>query len=167
MSKIQHSPVKEFLARHQLVIILVAALAFLVAFVILAQPEDSGAADTAPTFSNTSSAIGWAPSSVINVGAFGFNGSYNVLAAGFSLGTAYTWKSKGNLDSIGLYLGPQAAQAAGGSAVGSLSALLYLDLYKTSLGPVGIGIGTRFWQTGRGIYAPNRNDAFLALGFKL
>ena len=111
--------------------------------------------------------FGWGPSAVASVGAFYLNGNYKLLSAGFNVGTAYTFEgtSAQNIDSVGFYLGPQSEQTNGVTTI-SINALCYLDLYKTSAGRFGLGLGTRLWESGRGFRTPNRDTTFLVLGYK-
>ena len=110
---------------------------------------------------------GWGPSVVGSVGAFFLNGNYSVLAAGVNVGTAYTWDDKSNVNSLGVYLGPQSSQVAGVTST-SLNAMVFLDLYKTAAaGSFGVGLGTRLWQSGIGMdKAVGIATTYLALGYQ-
>jgi len=107
---------------------------------------------------------GWGPAAVASVGAFYFNGNYTLLSGGFSAGAAYTWTQNKNVNSAGLYLGPQSQQLNGVTTT-SINAMIYVDLYKTSAGPIGLGLGTRMWESGSGFKAPSGATSFLALGY--
>lgn len=123
-------------------------------------------ADTAPVTSTTTvTAPGWGPSVIGNVGAFYLNGNYRLLSGGFDAGAAYTWQQGGNINSAGLYLGPQSSQVNGITST-SLTAMIYVDLFKTSAGQFGLGLGTEFWRSGAGMQAPNRNNTFFAAAYK-
>ena len=118
-----------------------------------------------PTVSATP-ALGWGPSVVGNVGAFYLNGNYKLLAAGVNAGAAYTW-DKVNVNSIGIYVGPQSEQV-GTTTTTTLNTMVYLNLYQTAtIGGFGIGVGTRFWQSGIGMNkAVGIGTTYLALGYK-
>jgi hypothetical protein len=112
-------------------------------------------------------APGWGPSVVGNVGAFYLNGNYKLLSAGVNVGTAYTWDDKANVNSVGIYVGPQSEQTGGVTST-SLNTMVYLNLYQTaSFGGFGVGLGTRLWQSGLGMdRAVGIATTYLALGYK-
>lgn len=128
---------------------------------ILAHADDTPAA--AATTEATEA--GWGPSAMASVGAFYLNGDYRLLQAGVAAGAAYTLVNNKNVSSIGAYLGPQASQTAGKSDT-SLVAIIYGDLFKTSAGRFGLGLGTGFWRSGDGFISPSRNNTFIVLGYK-
>ena len=110
---------------------------------------------------------GFGPSIVGTVGAFYFNGDYSLLSAGFNAGTAYTFTDKwANVNSVGLYIGPQSQQIAGVIST-SLNTMIYANLYQTSTVGFGVGLGTRIWQSGMGMdRAITAGSSYLALGCK-
>lgn len=108
---------------------------------------------------------GWGPAVVGDVGAFYFDGSYSLLSAGVNFGAAYTWNRNDNISSVGVYLGPQSSQKDGVTST-SINIMTYLDLYKTSAGNFGVGIGYKAWESGRGFKAPRNDTSYLALGYK-
>jgi hypothetical protein len=135
--------------------------------VITPNPAVSGIVATSPSATTTTTTTvtnGWAPAAVASVGAFYLNGNYTLLSGGFSAGTAYTWTENKNVGSAGLYLGPQSQQLAGVTTT-SINAMIYVDLFKTSTGPIGLGVGTKMWESGYGFRAPSGSTTFLALGY--
>ncbi len=112
------------------------------------------------------SAPGWGPSVVGSVGAFYFNGNYTLLSAGANFGSAYTWDQGTNVNSAGIYVGPQSSQTNGVTAT-SLNLMAYVNLYKTAAaGSFGVGLGTEMWASGKGMQAPTARTTFLALGYQ-
>ena len=143
----------------KMMISLIVALALTATFAL---------ADTStPTPATTVASPGWGPSIVGNVGAFYLNGNYTVLAAGMNVGAAYTWDQSANVNSVGVYVGPQSQQIAGVTST-SLNTMVYLNLYQTSsFGGFGVGLGTRLWQSGLGMdKAVGVSTTYLALGYK-
>ena len=137
----------------------------LLLFVLMAVPILAHADDTPAAATTEATEPGWGPSAMASVGAFYLNGDYRLLQAGVAAGAAYTLVNNKNVSSIGAYLGPQASQTAGKSDT-SLVAIIYADLFKTSAGRFGLGLGTGFWRSGDGFISPSRNNTFIVLGYK-
>jgi hypothetical protein len=124
---------------------------------------DATAAPGAPT---TLAAPGWGPSVVGSVGAFYLNGNYKLLSAGVNVGAAYTWDDKTNVNSAGIYVGPQ-SQQVGNVVTTTINVMTYVNLYKTAtIGSFGFGLGTQLWESGIGVRAPTAATTFLLLGYQ-
>lgn len=127
----------------------------------------SALADVAPTVTPApvpaANVTGWGPAVVGSVGAFYMNGDYRLLSAGVNIGAAYTFDQGTNVSSIGVYAGPQSSQLAGRTMT-DITLMAYLDLFKTSAGNFGVGLGTSMWESGSGV-KPSWAKTFLALGY--
>lgn len=152
---------KNFIVGILLFIFLGAATAFAVE-----QPLTTNGGTPAIATTETASVTpGWGPSVIGNVGAFYLNGNYQLLSGGFDAGAAYTWQKNGNVNSAGIYLGPQSVQVNSQTKT-TLTVMAYVDLFKTSVAQLGVGLGYQFWGSGEGMVAPTRNNTFLAAAVK-
>ena len=106
---------------------------------------------------------GWGPAVVGSVGAFYLKGNYRLLSAGANFGAAYTFDQGANVSSVGIYAGPSSSQVNGVTTT-NINLMVYLDLFKTSAGNFGVGLGTNMWQSGEGV-KPSVDKTFLALGY--
>ena len=115
-----------------------------------------------PVFAADPPPAGWGPSAVLNAGAFYANGNYNIASLGVGYGTSYKWTSKGNLNELGIYLGPQITQV-GTVNTTLLTAAVHWMLYNN----FSIGAGAQIWQNGQGFQAPDKSRLFMLLGYNL
>lgn len=123
-------------------IVLFVLAACLLAFAVPAMANTS--------FSNNSTSIGWGPSVAASVSEFfPSKGNCQLITGGVFGGLAYTWANKQNVNSMGLYFGPQSS-VKGSVTTTSLDFMLYLNLLQTQrYGGFGIGLVTRVFESGK------------------
>lgn len=146
---------------------LICALMLLVAMCTSAFADATTAATT-PAATVTPAvlpAVGWGPGVVGSFSKFSFNGNYTLLNGGIFAGPQYTWDQSANVNSVGLYLGPQSGMTNGVTTT-TVDAMVYVTLYQTSAGSLGAGLGYSMWKSGDGMEGMNKNTLFWAAGFK-
>ena len=109
-------------------------------------------------------APGFGPAVILTATQFFFNGKYQILSGSPMAGVAYTWDQASNVNSAGVFSGP-AVTVENGVEVTTLNVLAHLNLFQTTAGALGIGVGTQLWGSNTKGVKVDSNTSYFTFDF--